>query len=106
MATVTYRDLTFECAKAYKGGDYIHLVDDSGTMIAAFDGINDFSDFSITDGSWDIPPNDHYCFIAVMREDGTIGKGGHLCSQIPTASETWTFTLKDGTTVTKKVVVK
>lgn len=106
MATVTYRGTEFPCSLAYRGADYIHLMDDNNAMIVAFDGITDFSPFSISDGSWLTPPSDHDCYIAVIRNDGTIGKGGHKCNDIPAKSENWTFTLKDGSTVTKKVVIK
>lgn len=82
MAVVKYLDNSIECAKALKGDDYVHLLDSNGNMIAAFDGISDFSGFSISGGSWATPTADHYCYLAVMKDDGTIGKGGHKCSDV------------------------
>ena len=84
MATVTYRGNTFECEKAFKGTDFIHLLDADGIMIVAFDGVSDFSDFSITGGNWETPAADHDCYLAIIRDDGTIGKGGHRCNEVTT----------------------
>lgn len=106
MALVMYRDLSFECATAIKGGNYVHLLAENGTMIAAFDGVTDFSYFSISGGNWTDPTPENQCFLAVLRDDGTIGKAGHRCSDLPSAKETWTFTLKDGTIVEKKVMLE
>lgn len=105
MATVMYRDISFECTKAIKGENYIHLLDEDGTMIAAFDGVSEFSNFSISDGEWVDPTATSECFLAVIREDGSIGKGTHKCCDLPSVEETWTFTLKDGATVEKKVML-
>lgn len=103
MATVMYRDISFECARAIKGENYIHLLDEDGTMIAAFDGVSEFSSFSISGGDWVPPTPDGECFLAVLRDDGTIGKGSHKCCDLPSTEETWTFELKDGSTITKQV---
>lgn len=85
MATVKYGDLSFWCDKAIKGENYLHLLDEAGEMKVAFDGIDDFSAFSITGGSWTEPTPEHECYVAVMKDDGTIGKGGHRCCDILTA---------------------
>lgn len=82
MATVKYYDLTFECATAIKGDTYVHLLDSNGTMIVAFDGVTDFSVFSIEGGEWCNPTAEHDCYVAVIRDDGTIGKGGHRCCDL------------------------
>lgn len=82
MATITYLGKSYECATALKGGDYIHLLDSNGDIVAAFDGISDFSGFSITNGQWTTPTADHDCFVAVVKDDGTMGKGGHRCSDV------------------------
>lgn len=74
MAIVMYQGTSYECSKAFKGSNYIHLVDASGHLTVAFDGVNDFSVFSISDGSWTTPTNDTECCLAVMRKDGTIAK--------------------------------
>lgn len=85
MATVKYFDLSFDCATAIKGENYVHLLDDEGAMIVAFDGVTDFSSFSITGGSWTTPTPEHECYVAVLKDDGTIGKGGHRCCDLISA---------------------
>lgn len=82
MATVIFNGQSFSCATAIKGADYIHLLDASGLMIAAFDGVTDFSAFSISDGSWKTPTPENECYMAVIKDGGTIGKGGHRCNEI------------------------
>lgn len=44
----------FECAKAVKGDQYIHLFDDAGRCVASFDGIVDFSGYEISGGDWTV----------------------------------------------------
>lgn len=90
MATVTYLGESYSCSVALKGADYIHLLDDGGYLIAAFDGITDFSGFSIS-GSWTVPASDDDCYLAVIREDGTIGKGSHKCSDVGSIGDDPTF---------------
>lgn len=98
MAVVKYLDNSIECAKALKGDDYVHLLDADGNMIAAFDGVSDFSGFSITGGSWASPTANHDCYLAVMKDDGTIGKGGHKCSDVlPKSGGTMTGNLNIST---------
>lgn len=87
MAIVTHLGQEYSCSIALKGVDYIHLLNELGQMTVAFDGVSDFSGFSITDGSWTLPTPEGECFLAVVKDDGTIGKGGHRCSDIPTALE-------------------
>lgn len=82
MAIVTFNNETFSCATAIKGPDYIFLLDDDGDVIVAFEGIADFSGFHITDGDWVIPTPENECRIAVVKDDGTMGKGGHKSSDI------------------------
>lgn len=82
MATVTYLGESIDCATALKGDDYIHLLDENGCMIAAFDGVSDFGGFTITNGAWVSPVSHDECYLAVIREDGTLAKGGHKCSDI------------------------
>ena len=74
MPTVTYNSETFTCTTALKGADYIHLLDSSGNMIVSFDGVVDFSGFSITDGNWSSPTEEDLCHIAVIEDDGTLGE--------------------------------
>lgn len=84
MATVTFLGETYECTTALKGADYIHLLDANGDMTAAFDGVTDFGLFSITGGSWKEPTSAGDCYLAVVQDDGTIGKGGHKCCDLLT----------------------
>ena len=91
MATVTYLNESYECAVAFNGADYIHLVDANGDMVASFDGVTDFSGFTISGGNWTTPASNDDCYLAVIREDGTIGKGGHKCSDIGSIGEDPTF---------------
>lgn len=85
MPTLKYLDEVFDCATAIKGADYIHLLDDNGVMVAAFDAITDFSAFALENGSYVSPTADHSCKVAVIRDDGTIGVGGHTCEDIGNA---------------------
>ena len=56
MATVTHMNVDYSCATAIKGDDYIHLQNEEGQLTVIFDGISDFSSFSITDGDWTTVP--------------------------------------------------
>ncbi len=82
MAIVTYAGIAYPCATALKGSDYVHLLNADGKLTVAFDGVTNFNGFSITGGSWKTPANDHDCYVAVVREDGAVGKGGHKCSSL------------------------
>ena len=82
MPTLKYLSDSFDCTTAIKGSDYIHLLDENGIMVAAFDEITDFSGFTLENGSYTSPTMDHDCYLAVIRDDGTIGKGGHRCSDV------------------------
>lgn len=87
MATITHLGQMYICNTALKGADYIHLLDSDGVMIAAFDGISDFSGFSIKDGDWTTPTPEDECHLAVVKDDGMIGTGSHRCCDIPAALE-------------------
>ena len=88
MPTLNYLGHSFACATAIKGDNYIHLLNADGVMVAAFDNITDFSGFLLENGSYTSPTADHDCRVAVIRDDGTIGKGGHPCADIGTALTT------------------
>lgn len=88
MPSLVYLEQTYDCATAIKGDDYIHLLDDNGCMVASFDGITDFSEFTLQNGTYTSPTADHDCYVAVMRDDGTLGKGGHTCADIGVAMTT------------------
>lgn len=110
MPTLTYLGDEYSCATAIKGADYIHLLNEAGVMIAAFDEIKDFSGFKLTNGSYTSPAADHDCYLAVLRDDGTIGRGGHKCSDIPmTAADVGAFpaceTVVDLRAVNKNIIV-
>ena len=88
MPTLKYLENSFECTTAIKGDNYIHLLDENGIMVAAFDSISDFSGFTLENGSYSDPTADHDCYVAVIRDDGTIGKGGHRCCNIAATDHT------------------
>ena len=75
MTTITYLGKSYTCTTALKGSDYIRLLDAEGTLIATFDGISDFSGFSISGDSWTTPTAEDNCHLAVVKDDGTMGKG-------------------------------
>jgi hypothetical protein len=52
---VTAYGTRYDCARAVKGSDYIRLYDAAGTLIASFDGIADFSGYTIEGGTWEAP---------------------------------------------------
>lgn len=52
MITVAVYGESYECVTAYKGSDYIRLMDANGMVSASFTGISDFSGFSISAGNW------------------------------------------------------
>ena len=80
MITVTFLGETYSCEVALKGADFIHLLDENGCMVAAFDGISDFSGFAISGGSWTSPTDADSCCIATIGEDGVPRKSGKkLC---------------------------
>ena len=105
MATVSYLNESYSCSVAFKGASYIHLLDESGGMIASFDGITDFSGFSISGGSWTTPAPDDDCYLAVIREDGTIGKGGHKCSDVGSVGADPVFDTVTANTITANKVI-
>ena len=82
MPTLKYLDQTYDCTTAIKGDDYIHLLDGDGVLVGCFEGITDFSKFTLNNGSYTSPTADHDCHLAIIRDDGTIGKGGHKCSDV------------------------
>jgi len=53
--TLHFLDEQYECAKAVKGTDYVHLYDESNNCIASFEGVHDFSLFTIENGDWSEP---------------------------------------------------
>lgn len=77
---VTYQGKTFECATAYRGPDYVRLVDSAGLSVATFEGVRSFGYFIITDGEWTFVPEANDCDIAVISPDGAIkASGKRLC---------------------------
>lgn len=101
MATVTFLGESYECATALKGADYIHLLDANGDMTAAFDGVTDFSLFGISGGSFTTPTAESDCYLAVVKDDGTTGKGGHKCCDLVTKNGDQTI---DGTLTATKII--
>lgn len=56
---VTHCGVTYDCATAVKCevNKFIKLYDENGLEIASFDNINDFSDYTVTGGSFTAPNN-------------------------------------------------
>lgn len=88
MITVTYLGTDYTCEVAIKGTDYIHLVDADGCMTTAFESITDFTAFTISGGDFTSAADHNDCYVAVVREDGTIAKGGHKCGAIAPSQAT------------------
>ena len=106
MATVTYNNESFTCTTALKGTDYIHLLDAEGAMMVAFDGITDFSGYSITGGSWTTPTPPDECYFAVVEDDGSVTKSSYRRSDFVTEIANGAVTaakLADGAVTTAKV---
>lgn len=82
MPTLVYLDRSYDCTTAIKGNDYIRLLDNHGCLVASFDGISDFSAFTLSGGEYTEPTPAHDCYLAVILDDGTFAKGGHRCSDI------------------------
>lgn len=82
MPKVTYNGTTYECDVAIKGSDYVHLMDANNDMVVAFDGVVDFSAFTIAEGSWTTPTPNNDCYLAVVGDDGVIRKGNSRSSDV------------------------
>lgn len=82
MAIVKHMGVEYPCSKAVRGTNYIHLLNEKGKIVVAFDGVSDFSGFSITGGSWVMPTAEDDCYVAVVKDDGTMGKGSHRCCNL------------------------
>lgn len=52
MIVIAYGE-QFECVRAVKGNNFIHLYDEYGAIFANFEGINSFDGYSIIDGEWE-----------------------------------------------------
>lgn len=83
MITVKFCNMTFTCEQAIKGFDYIHLVDADGNLTACFEGVTDFSQFSISGGTWTVAPYSEDCNLAVVGADGVIRSSARKASDIP-----------------------
>ena len=55
MPTLTYLEESFDCATAIKGEDYIHLLDENGILIVSFEGVADFTHFTLVNGEYTAP---------------------------------------------------
>ena len=55
MPTLTYLEESFDCATAIKGEDYIHLLDENGILIVSFEGVADFTHFTLVNGEYTTP---------------------------------------------------
>ena len=97
MAVVKHMGVEYPCSKAVKGADFVHLLNEKGKVTIAFDGVSDFSGFSITGGSW-IAALEEDDYVAIMKDDGTVGKGSHRCCDLIAAEvcETEPTVLEEG----------
>lgn len=84
MVLVTHNQTTYECMSAIKGSNYVHLLDANSNLIVAFDGVIDFSDFTIYGGDWSAPTATNSGFIATIGDDKVIRASGRRGSDIPT----------------------
>lgn len=100
MAIVSYMGESYECVVPLKGKDYIHLLDANGNMVAAFDGVKDFGNFSISGGVFLTLPSDENLNVAVLRADGTIGNGKRKCCDLVVAGQDVSL----GVVTAKKVI--
>lgn len=82
MITVSCCGTSIECTTAIKGDTFIHLIDENGVLVAAFEGVTDFSLFSISGGSWTAADSINDCHIVVMRRDGTLARSSKKFSDV------------------------
>lgn len=87
MPKVTYCGATYDCTTAIKGDTYIRLLDENDSLIADFEGISDFSKFSISNGNWTSPENADDCYLVVMRRDGTLVKTTKKACDVASAAK-------------------
>ena len=55
MATLNAFGVSYTCDRAQKGVDFIRLLDESGNIVFFAEGISDFSDYNLVDGTWENP---------------------------------------------------
>lgn len=79
---VTYNNKEYECSVAYRRGGYAKLLDDLGYTIAAFEGVKDYSLFTLSGGTWSDCPNTEDLPLAILRPDGTIASSGKKCNEV------------------------
>lgn len=88
---LTYLGVDYPCAKAVKGADYIHLLDEDGNVITAFHGVADFSGFSLSGCNWTQPDTCDKSHVAIIRSDGTIDKSNAKYEDFIFADSFYTF---------------
>lgn len=103
MATVTYNGASYACDKALKGTDFIHLLDANGNLTHAFDGVADFTKFTISGGSWTTPAEADDCYLATIGEDGRMQKSSHKSSEIGDKAPAYTYGTTDLTAGTSEL---
>lgn len=82
MATISFNGVSYTCAKAIKGADYIHLLDDNNELVVSFEGIANFDAFVVSDGTWTEAAAADECNLVTMGEDGMLHRCAHKCSDI------------------------
>ena len=88
MPTLKYLGDSYSCATAIKGTDYIHLLDETGMVAVAFDGITDFTGFTLENGSYVSPTAAQELLVAVVRDDGAIDESEQRICDLATADHT------------------
>ena len=88
MPTLKYLGGSYRCATAIKGADYIRLLDENGMTVAAFDHIIDFSGFTLENGSYTAPTAVQERPVAVVRDDGAVGRSERRLCDLATADHT------------------
>ena len=72
MIKVTYEETVYECTRAVKGVNYIRLYDSSNSLVAAFEGVSDFSMFTIEDGEWETGRSNRRVGAIATIDDGSV----------------------------------
>lgn len=79
MIQVRYKGMLYECSTAIKGTRYVHLLDAGGYMVAQFNNITDFTDFTISGGTWSIPTDAYDYYVGLMGDKCITRIGSSMC---------------------------
>ena len=79
---VTYNNKEYECTVALKRGSCAKLLDDAGSAIATFEGVKDYSLFTLSGGTWTDCPSTEDLTVPVLLPDGSILSSGKKLSEV------------------------